>query len=186
MSNEEYTPIVEQDENDATTEEVETSTDSNQDEDSSQEDSTDWKSEALKYKAILDRNKNKKSDEKPVRSRKSNDLDYGEKAFLIANGINSADEFKLVQDFMSNTGKSLDDVVSNKYFKSELNDFRELQKTSQATPTGTRKAGQSAQDSVDYWIAKGELPPKDQVELRRSVVNAMVKRDSKKSNFYNG
>ena len=184
MTNEENTPIVEQDENDTTNEEVVDTTDSNQDEDDSNEDSTDWKAEALKYKAILDRNKSKKSDTKKTNA--SNDLDYGAKAFLAVQGIKGADELKLVKDFMSNTGKDLDSVVESKHFKAELEEMRELKRTSDATPTGNKRTGQSARDSVEYWIAKGELPPVSDADLRRQVVNARMKKESNKSAFYNG
>ncbi len=185
MTNDENTPIVELDENDSTNEEVEIdSTDSEQDEDSSNEDSTDWKAEALKYKAILDRNKNKKPDTKKASA--SNDLDYGAKAFLAVQGIKGADELKLVKDFMSNTGKDLDSVVESKHFKAELDEMRELRRTSDATPTGNKRTGQSARDGVDYWIAKGELPPATDIELRRKVVNARMKKAESKSVFYNG
>lgn len=185
MTNDETTPKVELDEKDTTTEEVEIdSTDSNQDEDSSNEDSTDWKAEALKYKAILDRNKNKKPETKKAPA--SNDLDYGAKAFLAVQGIRGADEIKLVKEFMSNTGKDLDSVVESKHFKAELEEMRELKKTADATPSGNKRTGQSARDSVDYWIAKGELPPVSEAELRRKVVNARMKKETSKSVFYNG
>lgn len=185
MQNDENTPIVEQDENDTTTEEVEfDSTDSNQDEDDSNEDSTDWKAEALKYKAILDRNKDNKP--KIKRSTASNDLDYGAKAFLAVQGIKGGDELKLVKDFMANTGKDLDSVIDSKHFKAELEEMRELKRTADASPSGNKRSGQSSRDSVDYWIAKGELPPVSDSELRQKVVNARMKKETLKSVFYNG
>lgn len=184
MTNDENTPIVEQDENDTTNEEVVSTTDSNQDEDDSNEDSTDWKAKALKYKAILDRNKSKKPEAKKTNA--SNDLDYGAKAFLAVQGIKGADELKLVKDFMANTGKDLDSVVESKHFKAELDEMRELKRTADATPTGNRRTGQSARDSVEYWIAKGELPPQSDAELRRKVVNARMKKEGSGAVFYNG
>lgn len=184
MTNDENTPIVGQDANDTTTEEVVDTTDSNQDEDSSDEDSTDWKAEALKYKAILDRNKNKKPEAKKAPA--SNDLDYGAKAFLAVQGIKGSDEINLVKEFMANTGKDLDSVVDSKHFKAELEEMRELKKTANATPSGNKRTGQSPRDSVDYWLAKGELPPQSDVELRRKVVNARMKKETAKSVFYNG
>lgn len=183
MTNDETTPKAGLDENETAIEEVET-TDSNQDTEDSQdsEDAVDWKAEALKFKAILDRNKNKKTDTKKTTT--SNDLDYGAKAFLAVQGIKGADEINLVKDFMSNTGKDLDSVVDSKHFKAELEEMRELKRTSDATPTGNKRTGQSARDSVDYWIAKGELPT--DTELRRKVVNARMKKAESKSVFYNG
>jgi len=183
MSNEENTPIVGLDDNDTTNEEVVDTTDSNQDDDS-HADSTDWKAEALKYKAILDRNKDRNTSTKKAPA--SNDLDYGAKAFLAVQGIKGSDELKLVKDFMSNTGKDLDSVVESKHFKAELDEMRELKRTADATPSGNKRTGQSARDSVEYWIAKGELPPVSDADLRRQVVNARMKKEVTKSAFYNG
>lgn len=147
-------------------------------------DTTDWKSEALKYKAILERNKNKP---KETKTNNSGELDYGQKAFLAANGVKGSDEMKLVQEIMRNTGKKdLESVLESKYFKSELEDLRALRSTAEANPSGSKRSGQSSADSVDYWIAKGELPPASNPELRRQVVNARLKKSESGSPFYNG
>ena len=53
-----------------------------------------WKAEALKNKAILDRNKNK-----PATSQKSSDFGYDVKAYLKASGI-KAEEFDFVKGEM--------------------------------------------------------------------------------------
>ena len=178
MENDNKTPEVELDENQIN-EEVE----SDEVESTEQEvEQTDWKAEALKYKAILDRNKNKKPTEHKVN--KSNDLDYGQKAFLVANGVKEADEMKLVKGVMQETGKTLEDVLSSKYFQAELKEMRELKASSNAIPNGKR-SGTASQDSVDYWLAKGELPPAHEVELRRKVVNARIKKNDAKGVFYN-
>ncbi len=117
-------------------------------------------------------------------SKQSDELDYGKKAFLVANGIKDGAEMKLVKEIAKETGKSLEDVLGSKYFQAELKEMRELNNTSAAIPTGKR-TGTSGVDTVDYWIAKGELPPKDQVDLRRAVVNARIAKDKSKSPFYN-
>ena len=178
MENDNQTPEVELDENQIN-EEVE----SEEVESTEQEvEETDWKAEALKYKAILDRNKNKKSPEQ--KTTKSNDLDYGQKAFLVANGVKEADEMKLVKGVMQETGKNLEDVLSSKYFQAELKEMRDLKASSNAIPNGKR-SGTASQDSVDYWLAKGELPPAHDVELRRKVVNARIKKNDTKGVVYN-
>lgn len=116
-------------------------------------------------------------------SKKSDDFDYGEKAYLIANGIKEADEMEFVKDVMKETGKSLDAVVGSKFFQAELKERREDKATADATPKGSKRSGQSAANTVEYWIAKGELPPKDQRELRQKVVNARISKESNKSMF---
>lgn len=119
------------------------------------------------------------------KSSKSNELDYGQKAFLTANGIKGNDEYKLVQEVIANTGKSLEDVLESKYFLAELNEIRELKASQNATPQGSKRSAQTSRDTVDYWLAKGELPPANEQELRRKVVNARIDKESKKGVFYN-
>jgi len=180
MENDNQTPEVELDEN-----QIDEEVESDEVESTEQEvEQTDWKAEALKYKAILDRNKNKKPTEQKVN--KSNDLDYGQKAFLTAKGIDTDNkgELGLVKNIMQDTGKSLEDVLSSKYFQAELKEMRDLKASSNAIPNGKR-SGTASQDSVDYWIAKGELPPASDRELRQKVVNARIKKNDNKGVFYN-
>lgn len=179
MENDEITPDLELDANNNQEENDENQT-QNQDDDTSHEDDKDWKSEALKYKAILNRNKNKP--EKKT-SEKSGELDYGQKAFLVSNGIKGAEENELVKSFMKETGKSLDDVLESRYFQEELKDLREKKATDNATIKSSKRSNQSSQNEVDYWINKGELPPATEVELRRKVVNERIKRETKTNIF---
>ncbi len=125
-------------------------------------------------------------DDKPEQksSKKSDGLDYGQKAYLLANGIKEGAEVKMVQDIMQETGKSLEQVLGSKYFQAELKEARELQASSNAVPTGKRSGG-TGQESVDYWLAKGELPPASDVDLRRKVVNARLQKVENKGVFYN-
>jgi hypothetical protein len=116
---------------------------------------------------------------------KSGELDYGQKAYLFATGVKGGEEISLVRDFMANTGKSLEEVVDSKFFQAELKELRESKASSDAVPKGSKRTGQSSKDSVDYWLAKGELPentPENQ-ELRRKVVNARYERESKSNKF---
>lgn len=121
--------------------------------------------------------------EKPVKkTSKSNDLDYGEKAFLTANGIKGSKEFDFVKNELRQAGQSLDALLENDYFKQRLTSFREINKTSEATPTGKRSGG-VATDSVDYWLTKPiEEVPKD---MRPKVVNAKLAQSNSKGVFYN-
>ncbi len=53
-----------------------------------------------------------------------------------------------------------------------------------AMPDNQSRNNVNTRDSVEYWIAKGELPPKDQIDLRRQVVKR--KRDnSKRAQMFN-
>lgn len=153
--------------------------------DKSSDDSIDWKAKAEEYEGRLRRAETKLSKVSEKAPSKSGELDYGQKAFLVANGIKGNDEIQKVRDIMSNTGKSLDEVLESKYFQAELKEMRELKATAEAIPQGSKRGTQSAQSTVEYWIAKGELPPVSDRELRQQVVNARIKKESKGGAFYN-
>lgn len=162
-------------------------------EDDEDDDKTDWKAEAEKakaeadkYKAMAKRYKNKSTKAEPEETKKSNKVDYGQKAFLIANGIKGKDEMDLVQAWADNTGKDLDEILENKHFLNELKDLRDDKTAKEAMPSDSKRSGNQGRDSVEYWLAKGELPPADQFELRKQYVNAKMKRQSGAENpFYN-
>lgn len=181
MENDEITADLEQhDTNNQDVEETEESEETLESEDdSTTSEETDWKAEALKYKAILDRNKNKPNTKE---TRKSDDFDYAEKAYLKVNGID-ASEFDFVRQEMKNAGKKdIDAILSNPYFKSELESRRELNKTAQSTIKGKRSNG-VATDSVEYWMSKPieEVP----TDMRIKVVNAKLQKENSKGVFYN-
>jgi len=149
----------------------------------------DWQARAKELEGRLKRaeTKLKKSSDSSVPSKPSTsgDFDYSQKAFLAVNEVKSAKELELAKEFMANTGKSLDDVVTNKYFLQELKELKDLEATASATPSGSKRTGQSAQDSVEYWLAKGEMPPQGMTELRRAYVNAKMKKEGSEKMFYN-
>lgn len=121
--------------------------------------------------------------DKSSKSSKASELDYGQKAFLVASGVKGAKEMDLAKEYMSNTGKSLEEVVENKYFLNDLKELRETTASANAMPNGSKRSTNSSKDSVDYWLAKGELPPADQIELRRKVVNERIAKEKNKNVF---
>ena len=111
--------------------------------------------------------------------------DLGELAYLAVNGIKTPDERAFYNKMKAETGKSGDALLESTYFQIEFKDFKEKKASSQATPSASKRSNNSSVDTVEYWIAKGELPPADQVQLRRDVVNARMKKDESKGQFYN-
>lgn len=179
MINEENTPELELDENQNQEGQEQ---DENQEQDQQNDesnDTTDWKAEALKYKAILDRNKNKPEREP---SKKSDGLDYAQKAYLKSSGINS-NEFDFVQNELKTSGlKDLDALLENPYFKAQLETKRELDKTQNATIKG-KSSNAVATNSVEYWLGKPiEEVPQD---MRIKVINARLEKEQTKGVFYN-
>jgi hypothetical protein len=123
--------------------------------------------------------------ESKEKATKSGELSDGQVAILRADGIRGVAETALVKEFMDNTGKSLLDVLDNKFFQAELKEMRESKASADAVPKGSKRSTSSSRDKVDYWLAKGELPentPENQ-ELRREVVNARYKRETSGSKF---
>lgn len=123
-------------------------------------------------------------EEEPQREIKNNKKGFGlvEKTFLKASGI-SPKEYDFVQEYTQESGIPVDELVDKKWFQLALKEFREETTVSEATPKGTRRSGQAPRDTVDYWIAKGQLPPPEQRELRAKVVNARIKAEKSASQF---
>jgi len=147
-----------------------------------EEDSTDWKAEALKYKAILDRNKERGAGTTTNKPNKSNDFGYDVKAYLKASGI-KANEFDFVKTELKRSGiKDVDALLENEYFQAGLEKFRAVSKTAEAVPRGNRSGG-VATDSVEYWLTKPfeEVP----ADKRRDVVNAKIEKEKNAGKFYN-
>lgn len=150
-----------------------------------EEEEVDWKAKAEELDGRLRRAETKlakKAEVKPEPTKQSDGLDYGKKAFLVANGIKGEAETKLVEEVMASTGKTLEQVLESKYFQAELEERREIARTSEATPSGKR-SGNTASDSVEYWMSKPieEVPQ----EMRIKVVNAKLAQGTSKGVFYN-
>ena len=148
-----------------------------------QEDNTDWQARARELEGRLKRAEKKlsRTSDSTSTPSKTGDFDYGQKAFLVANGVKSSDEMSLVKEIMKDTGKNLDQVLESKYFTRELEELREARKTASAIPNSSKRSNNSSRDSVEYWVAKGELP--EDRELRSKVVKAKWKNSSSVNPF---
>lgn len=164
-----------------------------------EQDTTDWKAKAQELQGQLKESRGiaKRFQTKLNKAPKPNEpaapvaqpaapekkgFDYAEKAYLKSSGI-TPEEFDFVKEVMDSTGKDIDAVLGSKYFQAELKEKRDLKMAEAATPSGSKRAGNSTKDQVDYWLNKGELPPSSQPELRRAVVNARIKAEGNKSAF---
>lgn len=115
---------------------------------------------------------------------KAGSLDRLDLAVLRTEKITAPEELELVQTRMKESGKTVEQLLESKWFQAELKDLRELNATEEATPkNGTKRSGTSTRDTVDYWLAKDELPPRDQPELRRKVVNAKIAKQKSANQF---
>jgi hypothetical protein len=128
--------------------------------------------EALaKGKAPEPANKGDKGDD----NNKPKGLGYEHKAYLASvHDVKHPDDVKFVENAMTSTGRTLEEVMADEFITGKLKEMAEHRATKDATPANGDRSGGAAKDSVEYWLSKGELPPKDQVELRRKVVNAKI------------
>ena len=126
----------------------------------------------------------KKDTSNTVKETAPKEFDYGQKAFLVAKGYDTDEEESFLFKEVSETGKTLSQVLSFNYVQEQLKAIKEQKNSEGAIPKGSgERGGQGNRTSVDYWIQKGELPPEDQIEMRRKVVNEKLKRSQQKSKF---
>jgi hypothetical protein len=166
-------------------------------------DTTDWKTLAFqrqelakKYEGVAKRNltdltklkrEMEKAAETPpekVEKKEKNEFDYAEMAYLEAKGIKE-EEYDFILQEVKTTGKSLKDVLGFKYVQESLKGKRDEQAVKDATPSASKRGTVGTRDTVDYWLAKGELPPNtpENWELRKKVVSEKVNRQERKSKF---
>ena len=114
--------------------------------------------------------------EVPKEDGKSDGLDYGQLAYLSAKGVDTDNpaQVELVEKELKSSGLELKDLLTNEYFKTKLTSFKEDEAKADATPEGSKRSGTPANTTVEYWTAKGELPPNtpENLQLRRDVVSA--------------
>lgn len=123
-----------------------------------------------------------KQEDKPSQSP---ELDYGQKAFLKASGINGPDEIALVKEHLKLSGQSLDSVIDNPYFKQSLDSLRTTKANAAAADTGGGSTSVK-KGSAQSYVDKGEEPPRDApFELRKEYVKLMQEKNGSGRMFYN-
>jgi hypothetical protein len=142
------------------------------------EDTTDWKELALKQQGInkrlktkLDKIKEPKLPEKPE-AKNSSELGYGELAYLAAKNIEFDEQIEFIESVMKKTGDTLKVVLKDDFVLNKLKTLEDAKKVKEATPSNSKRSNSTPRDEVDYWLARGEMPPADKPELRRKYVNA--------------
>lgn len=133
--------------------------------------------EVKEFKKLKDEAEAKvKTDEKV-----STEPDYGKLAYLQSQNIDNPDDIKIVQEEAERLKLPLTDVLGMEHMKSKLKANKEDREAKDAIPKGGRRSGGDSKQEVDYWIAKGGLPP-DQ-ELAEKVVNARMGKEKSKNTF---
>ena len=161
--------------------EVETETEEGEEQEEQKSEKTERRTETLEQKEArlsrqLEQTRKKLGKDSEIKTQnKSGDLDYGQKAFLIANGIKDAKEVEFIKKEMKTSGLELDALLENGYFMQRFTEFQSLNKTAQAVPKGTRGAGVDT-GSVEFWATKPiEEVPQD---MRIKVVNYKLSKET--------
>lgn len=152
---------------------------------------TDWEAklkeleaENAKLNRQLKRAKREEPEKKQQAHSQTEGLDYGMKAFLKSEGIDTT-EFDFVQEQLSESGLPLDKLLTNGYFQSELKARRDKAAIETAMPGNTRTASENPKSKVDYWISRNEMPENtpENTEIRREIVNRKYELEKRASRF---
>lgn len=163
-------------------------------------DKIDWKARAEKAEGIakrratkLEKIKAEKAEAKPpVKKEVKNEgtetkddrgFDRIDRSNLRTEKITEEDELDLVADIMKETGKDVEGVLKSRYFQTELKAIRDEKEANAGIPKTTKRVNNSSRTEVDYWLAKGELPPMSEPALRTKVVNAKIAKERAKNGF---
>lgn len=158
-----------------------------------EKDSTDWKQKHDELAARLQRAE-KKLDKQKVEQKvekkvgeilQAGDLDETQLDYLDLKGISDEDDIEVIHKVMQRTGLTLRQALKDDYVTSKLEKNKKEREVKEATPSGTRRATNQAND-VDLWAAKyeqtGELPT--DFKLRSEVINRRIaKEDTNKPSW---
>lgn len=126
------------------------------------------------------------SDSKPKKSsQKSEEPDYGKLSYLESKGVSDQETQEYLLNLSKESKTELKDLLNKSWVQAELKERKELKASSNAMPKDSSRTGNSSQDTVEYWLAKNELPPLSNRKLREAVVDAKLEKDKDKGMFYN-
>lgn len=143
------------------------------------------KHEALEKEFETYKSQNPVKESKATAKKSSGELDYGQKAYLNAEGIDPQD-FDFVQEEMKQSGlDKIENLLENGYFQGRLKQRVDDRAVADASTSNSRSTGDQPQTKVDYYINKGELPPNtpENRKLREEVVNRRIEIQRGKSHF---
>lgn len=125
----------------------------------------------------------KKEGEGNAETKDDRGFDRIDRSNLRTEKITEEDELDLVAEIMKETGKDVEGVLKSRYFQTELKSMRDEKEANAGIPKSTKRVNNSSRNEVDYWIAKGELPPMTEPALRQKVVNAKIAKERAKTGF---
>lgn len=114
----------------------------------------------------------KLSSKPPIKEAKSNSDEFGllQKTYLRSAGVIEEDEIELAKNIQSKTGLDWDKLVDDDYFKTKLEGLRTSKTNVIATSNIRGGKGSETKNTPEYWIAKGEIPSREQIPDRTTRV----------------
>lgn len=135
-----------------------------------------------KKKAESKGDKPKEKQTKPNESDKSDRaLETAQRALLNSAGFKASEQQDYIFEQAERLKADVSEIIGDDYHQSKLKAIKDKIDTKGSMPKGGGKGGGGASDSVDYWIAKDELP-EDQ-ELAEKVIEAKMKKQKSKNQF---
>lgn len=134
----------------------------------------------------LGKDKSEPEKSEPTSSKPSEDLDYGEKAYLrSAMNLKGSDELQLAKEWKKKYGSTVEEMETDEVFISRLNNLRESRETMNAIPKGKNRSGQTGITDTDIAYAKfqetGELP--QDFKTRVAVKNRALEAEASNNMF---
>lgn len=117
-------------------------------------------------------------------STQSSGKDFGKLAYLKGFGIEHEDDIAWIEEVSETTKQDLGVLLNKPYIQAELKERREYRTTANATPEASKRATTLSRDKAEYWIAKGEMPPKSDPKLRREVVRQRRETEGVRRKFH--
>lgn len=162
-----------------------------------EEDTTDYKTEALKLrdKAIAQRERTKALKKELADTKraveiaagikkeptlvKTGELDETQLDYLDLKGVSEAEDVKVIEDIVKKTGQTVRQALKDEYVVSKLAANKAKRDVQNATPGGTKRSGGQVGDiasAVAKFKETGTLP--DDYALATAVTNAVTNADN--------
>ena len=116
-------------------------------------------------------------------------LEKMDRLTLKAESITEQDEVDLANQWKKDTGREVEDIISNPIFVKELEKLRDDKANEKATANVEGGGGTTqAKNTPEYWIAKGTPPSREDVPDRKTriaIQRAMMASTKSGKKFYN-
>lgn len=153
---------------------------------------TDWEARAkvLEEKAIIQRERTRtlkdrlakleKAQAPKAETPKTGELDETTLDYFDLKGYSDLDEIDIFRKIMLKTGMSAREAIKDDYALAKVKALREDKEVKDATPSSTRRSGNSQTNDIGIALARyeatGKLP--DDFALRSAIINAKTEKEN--------